>query len=242
MSNTGGRVTYNVSDEIRILELDGSVSRDVYVIDQDRSDRKGHLRLIHKKSGSTKKVHHRRVLPDYDDSMAIVLETGSKFYALCPECGKTEEILPTRDDITCPKCGKFSLYWLSAKPDLEVYQTKTLSERKPKKEMAKNNKVDIVQLLELENCELWSKTVAFDHERIDARAFVLIFTGENPRKYCFNTYDGLLGKKSKKLYVEEFIANTNVDGIDHVPWFSISEIEAVRKKLVKSGYALHKEV
>ena len=241
MSNTGGRAIYGVNDDIRILELDGSVSRDVYVVDQDRSDRKGHLRLIHKNSGLAKKVHHRRILTNYDDDMAVVLENGNKFYALCPKCGKTEEILPTRDDITCPQCGQFSLYWLSTKPDLGVYQTKTLNERKPKKEMAKNNKVDITQLLTLEECELWSKTVAFDHERIDARAFVLIYTAESPRKYCFNTYDGMLGKKSR-LYIEEFISNASIDGISHVPWFSISEIEAVRKKLEKSGYALHKEV
>lgn len=243
MSNTGGRVGYALQDEVNILELDGRISQDIYVINQERSDRKGLLQLIHKKSGLLKKVHHRRILPKaYDGEMAVVLETSNRFYALCPKCGKIEEILPTKDDITCPTCGRFTLYWLSKKPDVNVYRSKTLSERKPKKDMTKTGKVDINSIADLPDCELWSKTVPFDHEMIDVRAYVLLFTGEPSRKYCFNTYDGLLGKKAVKLYLDEFRNGTDVEGVSKQPWFSIADMQVTRKKLTKTGYVLYKEV
>lgn len=241
-SNTGGRVSFIVNEEVRILEIDGRVSDDTYVVMQSRSDRKGHLQLIHKDTGVVRKAHHRRVLPkEYEDGMATVLEVGNRFYALCPKCGKKEEILPTKDDIFCPDCGRFTLYWISNKPDIEVYKTKKLSVRKPK-EMARQRKIDLNEIANLPNCELWSKIVSFDHEKIDARAFVLLLTTEPMRKYCFNTYDGMLGKKSTQLYITEFLEGKAIEGIDKLPWFSISDLDKARKKLSKTGYDIYKEV
>lgn len=239
-SNTGGRVSFTIDDEVKILELDGRVSDDIYIIKQNRSDRKGHLLLIHKLTEAIRKVHHRRVLPKgYEDGMATVLEVSNRFYALCPKCGKKEEILPTRDDLQCPDCGRFNLFWISDKPDIEVYKTKKLSIRKPK-EMTKQTKIDLDAISKLPDCELWSKIVSFDHEKIDVRAHVLILTTEPHRKYCFNTYDGILGKKTSKLYIEDFMKG--FIGYEGVRWFSISDIEKARKKLIKTGYELHKEV
>lgn len=239
-SNTGGRVSFTLDDEVKILELDGRVSDDIYIIKQNRSDRKGHLLLIHKHTNVMRKVHHRRVLPNgYDDSMATVVEVSNRFYALCPKCGKKEEILPTRDDLLCPDCGRFGLYWISSKPDIEVYKAKKLSVRKPK-EMAKQTKIDLDAISNLPDCELWSKIVAFDHEKIDVRAHVLILTTVPHRKYCFNTYDGYLGKKANKLYIDDFLeGRIHSEGVF---WFSVSDIDKARKKLTKTGYEIHKEV
>jgi hypothetical protein len=240
-SNTGGRVSFVLNDEVRIINLDGCVSEDAYIVNQTRSDRKGQVELIHKETNVVRKVHHRRILSKgYQDGMAVVLETNGRFYALCPKCGKTEEILPTKDDIICPDCGQFTLHWISAKPDASIYKTKKLTDRKPKKEMSKPTKLNLVTIAKLPNCELWSKIVAFDHEMIDVRAHALIYTAEPCRKYCFNTYDGQLGKKSNKLYLDEFLANSDIDGSKQ-PWFSITNLSNAKQKLAKSGYTFHKE-
>ena len=107
--NTGGRVHFVVGQNVRVINTDGIITGNDYVIDQDRSDRRGQLQLIHKESGKLKKIHHRRVLSnDYKDGEAVVLESNNRFYALCPYCGSSEEI-SNGETWDCYKCGQLQL-------------------------------------------------------------------------------------------------------------------------------------
>lgn len=232
--NTGGRVHFVVGQNVRVINTDGIITGNDYVIDQDRSDRRGQLQLIHKESGKLKKIHHRRVLSnDYKDGEAVVLESNNRFYALCPYCGSSEEI-SNGETWDCYKCGKLQLYWLSNRPD-------TIKKVKPRilKVPSMNTKavtVNLDEIAKLEKCELWTKkNIPFDHERIDVRAHILIYSDEEEhRKYCFNTYNGTLGKKLKKLHIEEFLANQPIES--KKIWFSIDNKDKAIKKLVKEGY------
>jgi hypothetical protein len=174
------------------------------------------------------------VLPnDYESGEAIVLESNNRFYALCPNCESSEEI-SNGDAWNCENCGELRLYWLSNRPDT-IKKVKSRILKAP----SMNTKAAVVNLDEiakLEKCELWTKkNIPFDHERIDVRAHILIFSdNEEHRKYCFNTYNGTLGKKLKKLHIEEFIANQQVES--KKMWFSIDNKDKAIKKLVKEGY------
>ena len=92
-------------------------------------------------------------------------------------------------------------------------------------------KIDLAALSKLKGCELWTKkNVKFDHERIDVQAHVLLFTGDNQRKLCFNTYNGALGKKTPPLPIEQFLSNDSKDA--KTPWFAVPDLEKERKKLL----------
>ena len=104
-------------------------------------------------------------------------------------------------------------------------------------------RVDFAALTSLENCELWTKSsVKFDHVDIDVKAHALLYVeGEEPRKLCFNTYDGVLGKKSPPLPITEFTANTEVPNAKKAkPWFPIKDLAKARAKLAKDGYEQQK--
>lgn len=256
-TNTGGRVRFDKDTEVRILELDGTVSKTVYLVDQERSDRKGFVSLRERGGTRVVRVHHRRVLPLSVEGKAVVIESGDKFWALCPECGQTINVEAGSDTMDCSKCSKsFQLHWLGVKPMAEA-KTAEKAEKAPKAPKEKTPKaekapkaakepkpakepilVDLPALVKLKNCELWTKkNVKFDHERIDVQAHVLLFTGDSPRKLCFNTYNGALGKKASELPLEAFVAGTAVKGAKkETPWFPVADLEKARQKLQKAGY------
>jgi hypothetical protein len=265
-TNTGGRVRYIKETKVRILELDGTISKVPYLTDQERSDRKGFIAL--KESDGTRviKIHHRRVLPLSVEGKAVVVESGDKFWALCPECGQPIPVGTGDIEISCQPCSKsYPLHWLGVKPMAEA----TTTEKAPKAEKAKAPKaekapkapkaekaprepkvvkepvkIDVHALTKFKHCELWTKKqVKFDHPNIDVQAHVLLWTGESPRKLCFNTYNATLGKKTTELPVEQFIANKPLTGAGvkkDVPWFPVPDLDKARSKLQKDGYEQQK--
>src|SRR5262245_47066222 len=90
--NTGGRVHFDKDTEVRIQELDGAISKMVFLVEQERSDRKGFIGLKERDGTRAIRVHHRRVLPLSVEGKAVVIESGDRFWALCPECGSTVEV------------------------------------------------------------------------------------------------------------------------------------------------------
>lgn len=238
MINTGGRVQFVIGEKVRIIEIDGSTSTAIYEIDQERSDRKGLLKLKMLGTEIVKKIHHRRITSIDSINNALVLENNSRYYALCPTCGDQSEVTPEEESLTCLTCGKYNFKWVNTKPDSLIYKKKKTT-TKMGIAMQKRTKADIKALAKLENCELWVKIVPFDHERIDVRAYILLYTSDNPRKLCFNTYDGYLGKKSKPIDTQSFLNNT-YEG--KPPWFSIKEkIETAKQKMITQGYERYTE-
>ncbi len=254
-ANTGGRVRFELDTEVRILQLDGSVSGEIYQVDQERSDRKG-LISLRERDGSRKiKIHHRRILQRSTDGKAVVVESRDKFWALCPDCGQPSNVEAGGDSMVCSKCSKtFQLHWLGVKPMTAEAHTEKKApkpEKAPKAEKATPKaekaprepkqvkepvKLDLAAIAKTKNCELFTKKqVKFDHERIDVQAHVLLFVGDNPRKLCFNTYNLALGQKSSELPLDAFVANKATDGTKPT-WFPVADLEKARAKLTKGGY------
>lgn len=252
--NTGGRVTFQLQSEVRIVCPDGRISQEVYLIDSEKSDRKGHVLL--KEKGTTKlvKVQFRRIIPVNVGGQAAVIESGGKYRAVCPNCNYVEMITAVSEYLTCPSHGQFPLYWLGVKPMTETVEKKvekTKREKpasepkaeKPPKVVRQPITVDMDALAGGAHCELWTrKDIKFDHERINVQSHTLLFTGTHPRKFCFNTYNGTLGKRSEPLPIEEFLHDRAVKGAKkEKPWYGVADLDKARAKLQKDGYELHKK-
>lgn len=248
--NVGGRVRFVVGAEVRLLKIDGSVSTERYVIQQARSDRKGHIEVREKDGTQILKVHHRRVLAIEVGGKVCVIEAGDKYWVVCPHCQHIDEIETGSDRFSCPKCSRvYPCHWIGVRPMAETAKKikPTKTEKKPrepqpraekaKKAVKEAQRVDIAALAKLEQCELYTKrNIRFDHARIDVRAHVLLFVGTHPRKLCFNTYNGTLGKRSTELPIEEFVHNRQKSGKKNNSWFPVADVETTRTKLVKAGY------
>jgi hypothetical protein len=252
--NTGGRKKFAKGEQVRILELDGQVSEVIYLIDPEsstqvvRADRKGHVSLEEQGSARKVKVHFRRILPTTVDNEAPVIESGDKFVALCPKCGEAIGVIPSSTEANCHTCGSFKLHWTGVKPMADATQTKTKPDTAKKKDKTKVERKtkpvrepivpDLDAIKALQECELWAKLgVKFDHPSIDVRSYTILYTGTNPRKFCFNTYNGTLGKRADALPLENFIADQPIkDAKNQRPWYSVADLDKVRAKLEKDGY------
>lgn len=244
-----------IEDPKKSTDDEEKIKDDKYV----RADRKGHIFLREEGGSKEQKIHFRRVLPVDVDGKAPVIESGDKYRAVCPGCGRVEDVDPSDSVINCPKCGETQVHWLGVKPMTEttaetgkketsVKPAKKDSTKKPA--AAKKDKpvrevirVDFDALKALNNCELWTKGhVKFDHPDVDVRAHALVLVdGESSRKLCFNTYDGALGKKSPALPIDEFVNDGVVKtGKREKPWFAVKDLEKARAKLVKDGYEQQK--
>lgn len=267
--NTGGRIVFKRDLQVRYLTLDGRVSSDIFMIGpidptgQDdlehvRSDRKG---LIVIRQGSKElKIHARRILPVEIAGEVPVIESNGKYRAICPKCSYVADISANDDELDCPTCNKFPLKWLGEKPMSTTAEKVEKAEKAEKTEKVKAEKaektekvkaekptrepvlVDFDSLKGLPNCELWTKgNVKFDHVAIDVQSHALLYTGDNPRKLCFNTYNGCLGKKSAPLPTEQFVNDSEVaDAKKAKPWFVIADLDKARNSLTKNGYELQK--
>lgn len=93
-------------------------------------------------------------------------------------------------------------------------------------------KFDIQGLKDRANCVVYTKkNIRFDHERIDVQAHVLLCLDDNPRKMCFNTYNGQLGKDKKSPDFDGFCANAASK-----TFYKVACVDKEIKKLVKQGY------
>lgn len=244
-TNNGGRATFDVSVQYRILLVDGTVSNESYTIDTPRSDRKGLVVLRELNSDKTLKVQHRRVIPATQGDKCAVIESGGKYRSICQKCNYVETIDATKDKLTCPIHGTFDLYWLGVKPmtqdivvNTDKKERKPTPDKKVKPAMSAKARpaLDVSSIANMQHCELYVKNVNFDHEKFDVKSYVLLFVATTPRKYCFNTYNGELGKKSAGLPIAEFITNTLPTGSKSKPWYAIQDLEKMREKLVRDGY------
>jgi len=252
MKNTGGRTKFAVDGKYRIMELEGSVSKEVFKVEAppDESsvvaDRKGCIVLIEEGSNRRIKVHSRRVFPTSIDGCAPVIGSGDKYLALCPDCGKPHQATAATKEIVCTCGSSHPTKWLGDKPMTSATQEKKKKASKPSAEKkAKPVKEqftpDMDALKALPNCELWRKgNVNFDHPGVEVLSYCLLFVNEaSSRKYCFNTYNGTTGKRGEKLHTDEFIADEPVAGAKKErPWYAVKDVTKTKAKLEKDGYEL----
>lgn len=231
INNNGGRVTLSEGMLVKIFDADGTISED-FLVHKSRSDRRGMIELLDRKSGLCRKVHNRRVLNDtYKGENLIIFEVAERYYAQCRLCNRTIDI--DAEGKRCDSCGSEDTFWLCQKP--RKLERPTLSPKAEK--MAKEKKeINIEELANLPNCQLWYKNTNFDHVRISVVAYALLYSDNtNHRKYCFNTYDGTLGKGNEELKIKEFLQNE-----PSKKWFKISDMSKALKKLQKDGYEIYK--
>jgi hypothetical protein len=227
---------------VRILQINGTVSKEVYIIDE-AADRKGLVGLKQKGSLKTIKVIRSRILPTSADGKAVVIESGDKYKVVCPECDSIGAITDTDTWAgTCEECKgcekEFSLHWLGVKPMAEAITTNqegsNMTTKTNRTVAVEPVRVDLKDLQKYG--ELYTKKgVRFDHHEIDVQSHVLLFVGENPRKLCFNTYDGCLGKKNKGLPLEDFKNNEQQSG--KRLWFDVKDVAKQQEALRKKGYS-----
>lgn len=239
MDNTGGRISYVEGTIVRIIDCLGKPSTEEYKICSSRSDRKGQVLLEY--DGSQIKVHYKRIIPLDSIDKAICMESGGKNLATCPCCGHFSELRSDDQQFSCPTHGNKSILWIGVKPIIskqqkpqKVKQTvdKVIKRKGDRKGMKKAS-VNLDELAKLADCELYTlKNVEFDHARVEVNSHTLLFTGENPRKLCFNTYNGNLGKKSADLPIADFIA----DRSENKRWYSVKDLAKAREQLEKNGY------
>jgi hypothetical protein len=220
-----------------------------------RADRKGHVPIREDGTNRFTKIHFRRILPlssntNSDGSVqwnATVIESTDKYRAICPKCGNVFNVTPDDEHITCPTDGEFELHWIGDKPMADATKTKDPTKdptatKKPKAAKKKTPKepirVNFDELEKLQNCEFYTRrNVKFDHPDVDVKAHCLLYIGDSPRKYCFNTYNGALGKKATSLFTDEFIANKAIKGAKKErPWFEVKDLDKERASLSKKGY------
>ncbi len=245
-ANTGGRITFQPNSEVRILCSDGRISNEVYTVESEKSDRKGLVIIKDSDTSKLVKVQFRRIIPVNSFGKAAVIESGGKCRAVCPKCNYVEVVNAATEHLCCPSHGLVELYWLGVKPMTEVAVKK---EKPPKEKPAKVEKepkavrkptaVDLHALSTTQHCELWSRNANFDHERVDAVSHTLLYVGTHPRKFCFNTYNGMLGKNANALPIDSFIHDKPVDG--KKPWYAVADLDKTRAKLQKEGYELRKK-
>lgn len=264
--NTGGRVVFEKESRVRYLQIDGSVSKEVYVVFSEnisrdvRSDRKGLITLKQENGQKLIKVHARRILPLSVDGKSPVIQSTDKYRTICPECGIIHGFIqrPNEDKLDC-QCGStIYLYWIGDTPKPIEKLEKAMSEEqttpatpvppvieaKPKRTPKQTSavKIDLANFANAKNCLLYTKkNIKFDHVEVDVQAHVLLLNEpDGCKKFCFNTYDGTLGKKSKGL---PFIVEEDESGhksiviVDASVWFNVKDQTKATAKLIKDGYA-----
>lgn len=238
---SGGRLKFVAGSQARILKLDGHASEEVYTVLADQADRRGHVLLQEPKTGKQFPVNQRRVLPQLSDDTAVVVESADRCRAVCPRCPYLVEVRAGDEIMECPDHGSFKLHWLGVKPMADATTTKKQGQPSATKSGDKTSQaaepvqVDFESLAKLEDCELWTKSnVRFDHSTVDVKAHVLLYTGDSPRKLCFNTYNGTLGKRGKPLPIDGFLADEPVQ--DKKPWFVVKDLEKTRQTLQQKHY------
>ena len=225
---------------VRFVTLAGKPSPKTYLLDQAGPDRLGHIRLFGQ-DGDHQKVHRQRVIPEDSLDKAIGIGIGDRIRVVCPIESCTKAVTLEKQHAICPEHGTYEVLLQGAKPkDLINTKPKRQIKKKSRKELSVNErreptKLDLQKVLTYG--ELWSRKGDFDHPTIELRCYILL--AENPpRKLVFNTYNGLLNKKSRdpiaELKLDAFQANDNVTCEKKI--ISLENLDAERKAIVKKLY------
>lgn len=208
------RIRFKEGD-VKILDQLNKVSKEVYHIEAQMASVNGNVQVTNKKTGEVISINQRRILPkDLEGTLSVKFH--KKSHATCPHCNKT-----------------FVLNWFGGDSEPMTTQAPEHKEKKTEK-----TEFDLGKLKELKKCQLWSKATKFNHESLSTESHVLVFVDkEKPRKLCFNTYGGTLGKGRSSLPVNEFIKDQDVEGGKSPrPWHYIQNLDKELEKLAKKGY------
>jgi hypothetical protein len=222
--------------QTRLITSEGGVSDDLYEV-IGPADRK-HCVFAIGSNGDKVRIHRERLLPvDSNGKLVAVMHNG-KLKAACPECSRTLVVLG--DSAECPVHG---IKPITSHEHLNGFNNPAVETEKehvmPKNEVTT---IDLSTVAEF-GSELWTKPQRkFSDPHTDVQSHVLL-ADNPPRKLCFNTYNGTLGKRKKSKtdstfaqQLQSFKDNVTMspDGASVYPLKST--LDDARKKLEKTGY------
>ena len=221
--------------QVRLLTPEGGVSSGLYEV-IGPADRKN---CIYVSDGDSKRlrIHKERMLPVDSLGRIVAVRHGGKLKAACPVCART---LPVERNVTeCPVHGKMQI--TSHELLTNADDTSATSQEKAMPKTDTTAVVDFTVVAKY-GVELWTKRqLKFSDPRTDVQSHVLLIDNP-PRKLCFNTYNGALGKK-KSNTESTFLAQLQSfkDGATVTPaGISVyplkGTLDDARKRLEKTGY------
>jgi hypothetical protein len=212
-------------ESVCILGLDGRIMNGYTIISI-----KLHIATLRDKDNIEILVNINRLLPSEaagKASVASISALDDKYNAVCPFC-RYIKCVESTDTSTVFEChGELELFWIG----------RTVNKAKKSKVVKMKQEPSVVDFEELKKIgELWTKSqVRFDDPNTDVRAHVLILLSDPPRKLCFNTYNGTLGKKGNTLPLDDFVKG---ESSTKISWYNIKDINAARKTLESNGFQL----
>lgn len=220
-----------VETKVKVIGLDGHTMPSVFKV----SNIGGGYADLTSGTKILERVHIKRLLPA-DSEYAIVVDNGDgadgRKKGICPKCG---QLFPFDVEFECPTDGQFEVKEIG---ELAVVTTKKEPVKAKEKaaKVAKEAKVEKLDLSDLKKQgELWSKQAKFDHVQVEAKAYTFIVqAGTAFRKFCFNTYNGALGKKAQPINVK-FIQQGK-DGNGKVVGYAVDDVAKERERLKKNGF------
>lgn len=223
----------------RIYTTDGKISPEVYEIQDGSGDRKGNMILS--RGDKTIRIHPTRILQICKG--LPVRKNNEILVVKCQECEQEIEVEIGQDEAECQNCNKsFNLNWgrVLAGPVIRSIPKEIVIKGKGKskgKKIMKQYKIPVVIDLGFVKSvgELWTKAATFDHPEFDVKAHVLIITTEMPRKFCFNSYNGTWGRKSKEAELQAFAKNELLNN-KKVGYHIKTEVDKERQRLERQGY------
>lgn len=215
-----------LNSDYRIVAIDGLVSTEVYSL--KRLPDQKLIVVIESRDGKSQRVHHERIIPvDCYNKEVIV---GKVLKTVCRRCGKLSDI--TADDYVDCSCStdRLPVQRSSSKQNTNVKDSTVMANKAPA--------VIDLRFVASHGLELWGKESQFDHVVTSVMSFALLADGP-PRKLCFQTYNGTLGKKASdlgRLNLGAFKDNSNHNG--KPPWSVVKgTLDDERKRLSSNGYA-----
>lgn len=217
-------------NKVRLLTFDHKPSTDEYVAISKPSIR-GMVSLRNVRTGEIITAQKRRILPLDTAGKAIAACNSNKTTIVCPtpNCILELQIQEGGQTARCPEHGEFPIYPYNVN-SLPLQSTTTKVTRKEKS--MPNVQVDLQEVKKYGT--LYVRRADFNHTSYDVRSYVLV-ADNPPRKLCFNTYNGSLGKKSKdfvaELHLVEFSKDEPTNGSKYKVHYA--SMESIIKSLAK---------
>lgn len=244
------REYYEPGTVVRLMELNGKVSTDKYEITPNeesptatvRSDRYSRISLTNRTSGVKITANHHRIIPVEYEGYSLVLESNSRFTAVCNICNCPTEVFSKIEQLNCPNCQHITqVFWPMGVQLMNAHSAspntaKKATTKHPRKTAPppKANKQESVDMEALKKRgEVFVKVMSFNHDKIDTRAYVVLLPdGAHSRKLCFNTYNGTVNAK-KPVPVADFLANKH-NG--KTRWYAVKDVDKARAEILKKDY------
>lgn len=215
--------------DVRYFDAFGKISKDVYIKVTDKPDKNGRYTIQNVKTQELLPIDPSRIVPASAFGKALCINGSQKYRIVCPvdRC-QSEMYSEDKKTAVCKQHGTFELFHCGAHT---MPNAQSEAKLEPKE---KNETINIDETYLAQYGEVWAKSADFDHANI-AVLSITILAIDPPRKMCFNTYDGTLGKKSSDPVAELGLEDFKAGGLGKKGKALKHPIETERDLLRKKG-------